>query len=213
MSSASYTKRILKELKDFEKEKYTTMFIKPKDDKLNKLMCLFIAPEGSPFEGGFFYFQMLIPDQYPFVPPIVKFLTPTGTQRLHPNLYAEGKVCLSILGTWSGDEKWSSLLTIEKVMLTISGLLDNNPLSYEPPYRKSIDVNYTTMSRYLTLLTVMEMRNRDTEFKNEINNYFYSNIGIYQKSLEKLLPYDKTQIKTMHNDVTINLSKIKIPTK
>ena len=32
----------------------------------------------------------------------------SGTVRFNPNLYQNGKVCLSLLGTWSGgvDEQW-----------------------------------------------------------------------------------------------------------
>lgn len=54
--------------------------------------------------GGFFYFTISCPSNYPNEPPKVKFhTTGGGTVRFNPNLYANGKVCLSILGTWSGN--------------------------------------------------------------------------------------------------------------
>jgi hypothetical protein len=45
------------------------------------------------------------------LPPQVSFKTTGGGSiRFNPNLYAEGKVCLSLLGTWSGGkgEGWNA---------------------------------------------------------------------------------------------------------
>lgn len=83
------------------------------------------------------------------VPPSVTFVQHSG-QRIHPNLYVEGKVCLSILGTWAG-EPWAfgmncntgALLThplpslvvpslTQAVLITIRSLLDNEPYKHEP---------------------------------------------------------------------------------
>lgn len=56
-----------------------------------------------PYFGGFYVFDIFIPDDYPNVNPLVKFKsTGNGSVRFNPNLYACGKVCLSLLGTWSG---------------------------------------------------------------------------------------------------------------
>lgn len=52
------------------------------------------------------------PEDYPSVAPHIQFLTTnSGKTRFNPNLYADGKVCLSILGTWRGEsgEQWSSV--------------------------------------------------------------------------------------------------------
>jgi ubiquitin-conjugating enzyme E2 O len=68
--------------------------------------------------------------------------------RFNPNLYKCGKVCVSILNTWSGD-KWSSCQTINSILLTLCSLLNDSPLENEPgqrktskdfiPYQKSIE--------------------------------------------------------------------------
>lgn len=50
--------------------------------------------------------------------------------RLNPNLYEDGKVCLSLLGTWhgKGSETWSPLSNILQVLVSIQGLvLVKNP--------------------------------------------------------------------------------------
>lgn len=58
-----------------------------------------MGPADTPYEGGFFYFLVACTSDYPIKPPKVKLLT-TGnnTVRFNPNLYRNGKVCLSILG-------------------------------------------------------------------------------------------------------------------
>lgn len=67
-------------------------------------------------QGGCFEFDILLPADYPNRPPQVQFLTTgSGRIRFNPNLYNTGKVCLSLLGTWSGpgwDSKASTLLQV-----------------------------------------------------------------------------------------------------
>jgi len=79
----------------------------------------------------FFYFDF--PNDYPFMPPTVTFLTQDGKTRFHPNLYTDGKVCLSILGTYSGPS-WQSTMSFSMILLSLKSLLDSNPLRHEPGY-------------------------------------------------------------------------------
>mgnify|MGYP000902727291 CR=1 FL=1 len=61
------------------------------------------GPEDSPYENGLFEFDILLGASYPSAPPTVNFVTTGGGKvRFNPNLYNCGKVCLSLLGTWSG---------------------------------------------------------------------------------------------------------------
>jgi len=60
------------------------------------------APEDSVYCHKLLKLEFEIPVRYPIVPPTVKFIQHSG-MRIHPNLYVEGKVCLSILGTWAGE--------------------------------------------------------------------------------------------------------------
>ena len=53
--------------------------------------------------------------------------------RMHPNLYVQGKVCLSILGTYAGPS-WSANMTLETILLNLQSLLDENPLANEPAF-------------------------------------------------------------------------------
>lgn len=77
------------------------------------------------------------PKDYPIKSPAVRCITTNnGKTRFNPNIYAEGKVCLSILGTWRGNpgEEWSSAQGLESVLLSIQSLMSPNPYENEPGY-------------------------------------------------------------------------------
>ena len=58
---------------------------------------MIIGLQGTPYEKGFFFFDIEFTKKYPPEPPKVKFITGDGNTRFNPNLYIKGKVCLSIL--------------------------------------------------------------------------------------------------------------------
>lgn len=93
------------------------------------------GPSGTPYEGAILHFSFKFPEDYPFSPPKVTFLTYDGYTRFHPNLYKDGKVCLSILGTYSGPG-WSGTQSLSTILLSLLALLDENPLSHEPAFEK-----------------------------------------------------------------------------
>ena len=76
-----------------------------------------------------------MPPDYPFTSPNVRIVTSDGSTRLHPNLYVNGKVCLSILGTYSGP-KWVSSMNIGTIFKSIYSLLNENPIINEPGWEK-----------------------------------------------------------------------------
>jgi len=88
-------------------------------------------PGPSPYSGGLFTFDIYIPDTYPLVPPKVQIInTGGGTVRFGPNLYADGKVCLSLLGTWPGPKWNSKQSSLLQVLVSIQSLM----LGVEHPY-------------------------------------------------------------------------------
>lgn len=79
------------------------------------------GPEDTPWEGGLFRLTLHFSESYPLHPPEVRFVTPV----FHPNVYVDGRVCLSILQTF-----WSPSLSVQSVLLSLQSLLsDPNPSS------------------------------------------------------------------------------------
>lgn len=77
------------------------------------------GPTETPYEGGIFRLNIRFPSDYPFKPPKINF----ETKIYHPNISRTGSICLDIL-----KDKWSPALTISKVLISISSLLnDPNP--------------------------------------------------------------------------------------
>jgi len=67
-------------------------------------------------------------------PPRVLFInTDGGSLRIHPQLYTDGKVCLSILGTWRGPQ-WSAGMSLRTILLSLQSLLTEEPLRCEPGF-------------------------------------------------------------------------------
>lgn len=141
--------RLLKDVRQIMKNPLNENGIYYAHDEENMLKgyAVIVGPRETPYFGGFYFFQFEFPTNYPFSPPVVKYMTNNGHTRFHPNFYINGNVCVSILNTWVG-EKWSSCQTISSILLTFCSLLTPNPLLNEPgqtmtcsdniPYTKSI---------------------------------------------------------------------------
>lgn len=101
---------------------------------------MIIGPPSTPYQFGFFEFDFSFPDNYPDLAPKVHALTTErGRTRFNPNIYANGKVCLSILGTWSGapGEQWSACQNLETTLISIQSLMCSNPYQNEPGFDKT----------------------------------------------------------------------------
>ena len=117
------TRRIKKELEEFNLSPPTNCSAGPIGDNLFKWQATIMGPEGSPYHGGIFYLKIDFPTDYPFEPPRIVFETPI----YHCNINANGSICFDIL-----KYQWSPALTISKVLLSICSLMDdpnpNDPL-------------------------------------------------------------------------------------
>eukprot|EP00054_Salpingoeca_dolichothecata_P033381 m.267381 g.267381 ORF g.267381 m.267381 type:complete len:153 (-) comp33120_c0_seq1:61-519(-) len=116
---SSSTRRIQKELKDLGRDPPAQCSAGPVADDLFHWQGTIAGPPDSPYEGGLFKLAIKFPPDYPFKPPRVSFTT----KIYHPNIAANGAICLDILKS-----QWSPALTISKVLLSICSLLcDPNP--------------------------------------------------------------------------------------
>ncbi|KAJ6800448.1 putative ubiquitin-conjugating enzyme E2 24 [Iris pallida] len=137
--SKDWAKTIQHEWKLLEKDLPETIFVRVYEDRMDLLRAVIVGPAGTPYHDGLFFFDAYFPPNYPHAPPMVHYHS--GGLRLNPNLYACGKVCLSLLGTWSGSgcENWDrSKSTMLQVLVSIQALVLNaKPYFNEPGYAHS----------------------------------------------------------------------------
>eukprot|EP00899_Mesostigma_viride_P012259 jgi/Mesvir1/21033/Mv08081-RA.1 len=114
----------------------SSIFVRADEQRQDVLRALILPAPDTPYSGGAFVFDILLPPDYPHTPPKVHFLTTGGGHvRFNPNLYEDGKVCLSLLGTWSGPGWMPGLSTIQQVLVSIQSLIfTSEPYFNEPSY-------------------------------------------------------------------------------
>ncbi|WOL04796.1 hypothetical protein Cni_G13518 [Canna indica] len=109
-----------------------------------------IGPPDTLYDGGFFNAIMSFPSNYPNSPPTVRFTS----EMWHPNVYPDGRVCISILhppgedpnGYELASERWTPIHTVESIVLSIISMLsspnDESPANVEAAkeWRESRDV-------------------------------------------------------------------------
>jgi len=133
-------KRLARDIRDIIRDpphSHGIYYYQSETDML-KGYVMVIGPSNTPYYGGFYFFDMTYPLDYPFSPPVVKYCTQGQGVRFNPNLYTDGKVCVSLLNTWKG-EQWSSCMTIRQVLLQMVLLLNDKPLLNEPGVHKLHD--------------------------------------------------------------------------
>eukprot|EP01128_Nolandella_sp_AFSM9_P005370 TRINITY_DN2579_c0_g1_i2.p1 TRINITY_DN2579_c0_g1~~TRINITY_DN2579_c0_g1_i2.p1 ORF type:complete len:172 (+),score=24.32 TRINITY_DN2579_c0_g1_i2:132-647(+) len=116
----SATRRLVKELKglqlgrDDEERSEVHLTLKNPDD-LSRWVAHIKGPEDTPYAGGWFTLDIVVPDNYPLKPPSVSFVTNV----FHPNvLYKTGEICLDLL-----KDAWTPAFTLVAVCRAIIGLL------------------------------------------------------------------------------------------
>ncbi|KAI3433927.1 hypothetical protein D9Q98_003729 [Chlorella vulgaris] len=109
--------RVQKEIRDIERDRASGVTIEVQGNSLQKMIGCLKGPSDTPFEGGTFYVNIELDDQYPFVPPKMRFITKVW----HPNISsANGAICLDIL-----KDQWSPALTLKTALLSLQALLSS----------------------------------------------------------------------------------------
>lgn len=139
--SKAFLARVTKEYRALSNSLPESILVRAYEDRTDLLRSLIIGPENTPYENAPFVIDWMLDSNFPQSPPIAYFHSWTnGNGRINPNLYEEGKVCLSILGTWSGDrtETWSpARSSLLQAFVSIQGLvLVKEPWFCEPAYEK-----------------------------------------------------------------------------
>ncbi|KAH9990881.1 ubiquitin-conjugating enzyme/RWD-like protein [Russula vinacea] len=98
---------------------------------------MIIGPPDTLYEGGFFKARLTFPPEYPDLPPKMRFITPMW----HPNIYANGDVCISILhapgddqyGYEDAGERWMPVHSVSSILLSVISLLSSEHPNLDSP--------------------------------------------------------------------------------
>nr|XP_027200425.1 ubiquitin-conjugating enzyme E2 2-like [Dermatophagoides pteronyssinus] len=119
--STSSRKRLLRDFRSIVESQPEGVNATPCDNNLLEWEALVFGPDDTCWEGGVFMLSMSFPHDYPDTPPTIKFLT----KIYHPNVYADGSICLDIL-----QKEWSPVYDVSGILISIRSLLDDpNPES------------------------------------------------------------------------------------
>jgi ubiquitin-conjugating enzyme E2 G1 len=100
------------------------------DSDIYNWEILIMGPDGTLYEGGFFKAKLVFPQDFPNMPPTMTFTS----EMWHPNVYEDGKVCISILHPpgedefnqqESAEERWRPILGVEQILVSVISILSD----------------------------------------------------------------------------------------
>jgi ubiquitin-conjugating enzyme E2 Z len=203
--------RLLKDVKQLIKNPLIEQGIYYIHDDIDMLKgyAMIVGPSETPYFGGFYFFEFTYPNNYPHSPPKVKYCTNSNNIRFNPNLYTSGKVCVSLLNTWKGDQ-WTSCQTISTVLLTLCTLLCNEPLLNEPGVSKTHPdmKNYNEIIEFSNLdIAVCNIVTKKKDIYLKFFDYFYPFIKEnFNKNYDKLIEYTKNKCKLFEDNPKFTLT-------
>jgi ubiquitin-protein ligase len=144
----------------------------------------------SPYTNGIFLFELDIPDDFPLSPPRLTFNPKQNKYRLHPNYYEYGKVCLSVINTWSGND-WTPSMSLMSIVNIVEERFNENSLRFEPGHEQDSDdkiIFFNKIIRYgvadVAICAVFENKYKEYAiFRDVIKEYWDVD---FIKKVEKL---------------------------
>lgn len=219
-----FYKRVREEIKLLKTSLPAGIWVAAFEDRMDLFSVMIRGPEKTPYEDGLFFFDFQLSADYPKAPPHCHYIS-YCSDRLNPNLYEDGKVCISLLGTWSGKgtEVWTSTSNLLQVIISIQGLiLVNEPYFNEAGYEKQKGSqqgkeNSRMYNEMAVLKLVQSMSkliiNPPPVFKEEISQHFAQHANKLCERLESWLdisenynsnhplsPTTPTTYKQLHNE-------------
>ncbi|KAJ8922950.1 hypothetical protein NQ315_001496 [Exocentrus adspersus] len=201
-----FLKAVQKEYKLLKESLPAGVWVRSYGNRIDLLSVMIRGPAKTPYEDGLFLFDIQLSVDYPRSPPLVHYIS-YSTERLNPNLYVEGKVCVSLLGTWMGrgTEVWGPKSTLLQLIVSIQGLiLVSEPYYNEAGYEKQTETQQGyENSRTYNELVILKLVQSMTEmllsppevFKREVFHHFAENgqklcdrLGKYCSETDPLTP-------------------------
>jgi len=178
----NFIKFVRKEVKLLRTSLPVGIHVKGFEDRMDLYSVMIKGPERTPYEDGLFFFDFQLSADYPKAPPICHYHSYV-TDRLNPNLYEDGKVCVSLLGTWSGKgtETWTPNSNLLQLLVSIQGLIlvaepYFNEAGYERQKGTQQGVENSRMYNEMVVLKMVQAMTRlalhpPEAFKEEVENH------------------------------------------
>ncbi|GAY39992.1 hypothetical protein CUMW_048630 [Citrus unshiu] len=114
-------KRLMRDFKRLQQDPPAGISGAPQDNNIMLWNAVIFGPDDTPWDGGTFKLTLQFTEDYPNKPPTVRFVS----RMFHPNIYADGSICLDIL-----QNQWSPIYDVAAILTSIQSLLcDPNPNS------------------------------------------------------------------------------------
>ncbi|XP_013199731.1 (E3-independent) E2 ubiquitin-conjugating enzyme isoform X2 [Amyelois transitella] len=194
----SFYSAVKREIKLLKSDLPPGVWVRGFMDRIDLLSVMIAGPANTPYEGGLFVFDVQLGGEYPRAPPLCHYHS-YCTDRLNPNLYEDGKVCVSLLGTWSGRgvEVWGKDSSLLQVIVSLQGLILNaEPYFNEAGYEKqkgtqqgkenSRMYNEMVLLKLVQSMTKMVM-NPPEPFREEVAAHMRQQAGALCRRLEALV--------------------------
>ncbi|KAL3851318.1 hypothetical protein ACJIZ3_013200 [Penstemon smallii] len=135
-----WLKKVHQEWSILEKDLPESIYVRVFEERMDLIRAAIVGTSGTPYHDNLFFFDIYLPPQYPNEPPMVYYNS--GGLRINPNLYESGKVCLSLLNTWTGShsEVWNpGSSTVLQILISLQSLvLNEKPYFNEAGYDSQI---------------------------------------------------------------------------
>ncbi|XP_010551519.1 PREDICTED: ubiquitin-conjugating enzyme E2 2-like isoform X2 [Tarenaya hassleriana] len=114
-------KRLMRDFRRLQQDPPAGISGAPQDNNIMLWNAVIFGPDDTPWDGGTFKLTLQFSEDYPNKPPTVRFVS----RMFHPNIYADGSICLDIL-----QNQWSPIYDVAAILTSIQSLLcDPNPNS------------------------------------------------------------------------------------
>eukprot|EP01022_Parablepharisma_sp_SALTPOND_P020985 TRINITY_DN395_c0_g1_i1.p1 TRINITY_DN395_c0_g1~~TRINITY_DN395_c0_g1_i1.p1 ORF type:complete len:5656 (-),score=802.26 TRINITY_DN395_c0_g1_i1:1614-18581(-) len=200
--------RLAQELADLSNalpdEHTNAIYIRVDEQRIDFMKALVMGACNTPYGHGAFEYDIYCPANYPNESPKMNLTTTgNGAVRFNPNLYHDGKVCLSLLGTWRGTatENWDpKFSTILQVLMSLQAIVMSEEVYFnEPGFEGEIgkpegerkNEGYANIVRYCNIKYAMigQIKNPPKGFESVIKRHFYVKRPEILKEVHKWIEY------------------------
>ena len=211
-TSQSKLIRLAQELADLSNalpdEHTNAIYIRVDEERIDFMKALVMGASGTPYAHGAFEYDIYSPVNYPNESPKMNLCTTgDGAVRFNPNLYHDGRICLSLLGTWRGTatENWDpNISTILQVLMSIQAIVMSEGVFFnEPGFEGQIgkpegekkNEAYSNIVRYCNIKYAMirQIKNPPKGFEAVIRRHFYIKKKEIMEEVHKWIEYADTR--------------------